>query len=239
MATSPAHYRYQLGLEPKPPTAEQALGIAIHALVLEGHGAFADRVAEQPNFGDMRTKAARAARDEWLASVGDRLVLSADAYRTAQDCAAAVLSHDVAKSLLDGCETERVLQWQIGDTHCKGRVDAIARDRIIDLKTTRRQRPDQFARDAAEYLYHGQLAWYYDAAQQLGLLAEPAVPWIVTVCTTPPHDVICYDCGGDTLERGQMLWTRLLADYQSCTILDSWPGAAPGPLELVLPRWAL
>ena len=41
-------------------------------------------------------------------------------------------------------------------------LDAVAPDRVVDLKTTRDM--SKFPRDAANLLYHGQMAWYLDGA---------------------------------------------------------------------------
>jgi hypothetical protein len=119
-------------------------------------------------------------------------------------------------------------------------LDCITPQRVIDLKTTKDPLPRLFARDAARYLYHGQIAWYHDGAIASGALASHAAgpPMIVAVQTVEPYDVAVYFVSEATLEAGRALVRRLIDRLAACQAADIWPGVAPEPVWLELPRWA-
>lgn len=239
LARSPLHYRHRLGA-PEPDKAAYALGRAVHCAVLEPEQ-YGTRYAPPWETMDRRTTAGKASWAAYEAALGGREPLTAAIAATADGCAAAVYAHPVARELLRGGEAEVPLTWTRDGLACKGRLDYLRPDLLVDLKTSdpRDLTPRRFRSAAAGYLYHGQLAWYHDGAIAAGRLPADAPPArIVVVETDPPHDVACYYLDPADLAIGRALVARLLRIYADCTAADWWPGCAPDLLPLQLPGWA-
>lgn len=206
---------------------------------------------------DGRTKAGREARaaflaglppdarvligDEDAASVAGVHALPAEEYELVTRCAAAVHSHHEAAGLLRGGRVEEPLVWVDEETglRCKGRLDFIRPDLILDLKSTRHTTIHAMARDCAARLYHGQLAFYHDGAiASRRIPADAPTPRIILVQTTEPYDVVVARLAPEDLERGRGLCRSLLRRYAECQAADWWPGLAPSLIDLPLPAWA-
>lgn len=233
MAASPLMYQWRQE-HPRPDTAAMALGRAIHCAVLEPYE-FETRYALRPDGLDGRTKEGRA----WLADVRERGLeaLGVDDARTVALVREAVREHEVAHRLLEGCLYEQALTWVLDGIACKGRLDALDRGSIVDLKTTRSLA--DFARDFARLSYHGQLAWYADGARLAGAVDADARAYVVAVETSEPYDVAAFVLPDDVLELGRTLYRTLLDLWVSCREADCWPGRHPALTPLELPRWAM
>lgn len=215
----------------------------------------------QPSF-DRRTNAGKEAAKKFKAMVAETntrvvvgtedagqilgpevTVLTRADYELAERCADAVQDHPTAREWLSEIRTEEVITWTDPATglRCKARLDSVAPTFVLDLKSTRRATlREQFA-DIARYLYHGQLAFYHDGAIASGAIsrigAQP--PRLITVQTEPPYDVAPLILPVDELQTGRLLYRDLLRRYAQHVEHDIWPGIAPGPVEIELPRWAL
>lgn len=232
-------------------------GKAARARWLLTHATLAGmRAIAMPDFGDQRRKVNQEAKSNWHALVDPNItiirgdepaelfmgaeVLNADEHATAEACAAAIAAHTHASAWLRGGRTEQVVTWTDPETgvKCKARLDLSKAGGVVDLKSTRHHTVRQIAADCARYLYHGQLAWYHDGARAAGVLPHGADgPRIVAVSTVPPHDVACFTMGVQGIELGRRLYRKLLSDWLDCQASDWWPGMAPEPMELPLPRW--
>ena len=225
---------------------------------LAARAGLSESVVAQPDFGDQKYKANKDAKNTWRASFAGKAriidgsedvaeflpagaeVLTADEHATAEACAAAIAAHTHASAWLRGGRTEQVVTWTDPETgvKCKARLDLSKAGGVVDLKSTRHHTVRQIAADCARYLYHGQLAWYHDGARAAGVLPHGADgPRIVAVSTVPPHDVACFTMGVQGIELGRRLYRKLLSDWLDCQASDWWPGMAPEPMELPLPRW--
>lgn len=240
LAVSPKLFRWRQehGREDTPALL---LGRAIHCAILEPERWGRDYVA-RPYFGDGRTKAAKAAKADFLAGLAPGTeVLSADEYELAERVAEEVRAHPVARALLAEGRTEEVITWTDEETGvpCKGRLDLIAPTFVLDVKTTRMPTLWRIASDAASYRYHGQLAFYFDGAIAARAIPHDAeLPRILAVQTVEPFDVIPTHLGAEFLERGRAHYRELLRLYLECKAADWWPGIAPQPVELPMPPWA-
>lgn len=166
--------------------------------------------------------------------------ITSEQSETAKICAAQIAAHRVARETLKGGVREESLEWQIGTTACKGRLDFLRPDMVVDLKTTCETTPREFTGQAARMLYHGQLAWYHDGAIAAGRLPQDApLPRIVTVETVEPYDVAVYQFPPEALEAGRAVYRTLLARYLECVAADFWPGHSPDLRTLDLPHWAI
>lgn len=234
MANSPLHYQWRQS-HPREDTDSLLLGRAVHCLILEPDR-FDHRYLVRPEGLDGRTKEGKA----WLSDARSSglEILTADQGEIARICATEVGNHPVCADLLRGTRREEVMAWTDPDTRigCKGRIDAIAPDRLIDVKTVRDL--GRIERDSYDLLYHAQLAWYLEGAVVSGLLTDDADVYVIPVETTPPYDCGVLRVPPYVLEEGDRVWKRLLGLWIACRDAGIWPGRYPSIGTLDLPRWA-
>lgn len=231
--TSPLLYKYRQE-HPEPDKAAWVIGRAIHCGILEPER-FDERYAVYE--GPRRGKA----WDAWQAEHPGVQSLKPDEATVAEACGAAVRAHHVASETLRGGRVEELLTWTDPESGlaCKGRLDYLTPTRLVDLKTTRRAIPMWFLRDCAEFLYHGQLAYYHDGAIAAGAIPPDArLPIVLAVQTCEPYDCAVYEVAEATLGAGRTLYRGLITRLLECQAADWWPGIAPAVLPLELPPWA-
>lgn len=240
IAVSPRQYQHRMSA-PREDTRAMALGRAVHAFVLEPER-FTRDYGVMPDFGDQRTKAAKEAKAAWVADLRPGVeYLPIDDYEGVIGMGAAVADHRVARDVLSGVRAEVVATWSDSGTGlaCKGRLDGIAGGRVVELKSARSV-GRRFCADAADRLYHGQVAYYHDGAIAAGLLpADAPPPVIVAVASAAPYDVQVLELSAATLEAGRALYRSCLARWQECEAAGVWPGCAPDLQVWDLPGWAL
>lgn len=232
---SPKYFRWRVD-HPEPRKLAFLLGGAIHAKVLEPD-TFDSRYALCLVRRDGRTEAYQ----EWMCEHPGAEPLNAKEMEVVLGAAAAVRDHREARELLDGCRHEEPLVWDDPDTGlaCKGRLDAINSELVIDLKMARNIAEREFAAAAARYGYHAQLAGFYHAgAVALRKIDGKIPPKIIAVEPEPPHDVAIYQLSFDDMQAGRNLVVSLMRRYQECMASDYWPGAVPSLTQLQLPSWA-
>lgn len=240
MAISPAYYKH-LADHPEEREDKPAYvsGRAVHCAVLEPD-VFDDKYIAQPDFGDMRTKAAKQAKSEWMETLHDDVeIISKDDYDMAMRCSDAIKLNDTVSKMIRGAEFEKTILWTQSGIKCKGRVDALT-DRVIDLKTTRHARLEDVERDFANYDYHAQLAWYHDGAVKAGLITGEIPPAAIVIHASQKSefvDVAVLEMVDGTLECGRLNYQRLLNKYIACCETKWWPGMADRPVFWVLPDW--
>ena len=239
LAESPLAYVHGT-THPPEDTPAYRLGRALHCAVLEPER-FGTAYVCQPDFGDGRTKEARAAKADWLATVPPGAeTLRAEEYASVLGATAAVRAHRVAAPLLHAGRAEEVVTWTDEGTGlaCKARLDYLRPSGVVELKSARRL-GRRFSADAAGYLYHGQCAWYHDGAVAAGLLAPDAeLPHLLAVTLDAPHDVMVLRMTPATYLVGQALYRSLLARLLECRAAEVWPGCAPDLVDWDLPGWA-
>jgi len=230
MAESPRLYKWRTE-HPREDTPSLALGRAIHSATLEPDSFGAEYIVK-PAGMKFTTKDGKA----WREDHAHLTILSPSQAETISGCVRAIEGHEQARSLLADCAVEQTIEWSTDGTRCKGRLDAVKRSALVDVKTCRALK--WFGKDSAEYLYHMQLAWYRDGAVAAGVLDADADVYIIAVETAAPHDVAVYRVPPYVLEVGVRLYRRLLGLWLECERTDTWPGRYPAMVDLELPRWA-
>lgn len=244
---SPLHYARALE-EPRVPSAAMRLGTLVHAMVLEPD-AVADRhtamprYAVMPNFGDLRSRLAREARDQWRAENGGAEVYTLDEWERAKRISDAVRANPCAARLLD-LSVARELEWrgEIDGITAAGRVDLLTRDTgsviLSDLKTCRSAAPALFGAEAARRMYHAQLAWYARGLRSAGHDVDTLA--LIAVETVEPYDCVVYTLSDEDWHAGDLLVDEALARYRECSEAGMWPGrgGVGGRMDLRLPKWA-
>jgi hypothetical protein len=230
MAVSPLLYQWRQ-THPEPATESMTFGLAVHCALFEPEQ-FPARYAV---FDGTRR---RKVWEQWQFEHPGVTSLKPDQMDTVHACADAVRGHRIAGPLLEGYQYEQIITWTDAQSGiaCKGRLD-VACKHLLDLKTTGQIAPAAFERSSANYLYHGQLAWYLDGAIAAGRLESDAQSYIIAAQSDGPYDVVVYRLPPELLDAGRNLYRALLQRLQDCIAADWWPGAAPDLQTLYLPRW--
>jgi hypothetical protein len=137
--------------------------------------------------------------------------------------AAAIRANVNAIELLTGCEFEQEFEWENTARKCAGRVDAFARNRIIDIKTTTLAQPERFEWHARKLQYHTKLAWYRDGLVSLGKLDEDASAYLIVVETSKPFAVVVYRLTPRLLDEGRKNYRAWLERLLVCEHTGLWP----------------
>jgi len=179
--------------------------------------------------------------DEFVEANADRDVLKEDEYATCLAARDAVHAHPIAGELLhrgDGADREASVVWRDNETGllCKGRLDLLLPDLIVELKTTRSRVADDRAltRVASQMGYHIKLAAYQDAVSHLIDTVLPVK--LIFVEQIAPHDVRVLNVPAAVLAQGWDEWQRLLGLIAVCERSGVWPGCDSGESELTV--WA-
>lgn len=168
-------------------------------------------------------------------------ILTQEDMELAKTCGRNVLEHKIAGPMLQGGKCEESIEWEdpLTGIACRGRLDCLKPEEVVDVKSSRKETPREFELDAARNLYHGQIAWYHDGAIAAGRLPKDAAnPVIIMVSTVEPYDVAVLGITQPTLEAGRNLYKSLIRKYAECQDAEYWPGIGPDLMSLELPRWA-
>ena len=217
---SPKSYREWVG-EGRVDNDNLRFGRVFHAYTLEGR-----RPLVQPDFGNLRTKAAREERDIWLGENAGRDFVTADDWVHLHAMKKSALDHETAGKLLRAKgSVEGTLHWtdEATDLRCKCRIDKwIPGQRIaFDLKSAKTATEHGFRTAVGNFGYHIQAAHY-----TAGLRAHEMHPeWcFVVVEKAPPYDVGVYSLDDEFYEIANHERDKALMRMAHCIREDWWPG---------------
>lgn len=234
MAVSPLMYRWRLD-HPEPDKDCFRFGGAGHCAIFEPEK-FEQRFAV---FDGVRNDK-HEKYQTWKAEHPGADALKPEEMERVLAVAQAVRNHRVAGPLLRGGRAEEILTWddEVTGLACKGRLDYIRPDCVIDLKTTRDPAPRKFERASGDYCYAAQAAFYHDGAVRNHLIDGKERPFIIAPQNDEPFDVAVFQLKPETLEYGRALYRSWLARLLECTEAAYWPGVAPELQELGISPWA-
>lgn len=238
IAKSPAHYLEYCRAEDNE-TPALLLGRAFHCFVFEPTR-FDARYVVAPDFGDLRTKSGKAARDEFAQFAGSRSVVRAVDFDTIRRMTDAVHAHPTARNLVVAGQAEKEIAWTDARTglRCGGRADFhIPELRIaVDLKSTENADPAAFARSVAMYRYHVQDVHYRAGFEATG---EPIDHFVfVAVEKSAPYAVSCCYVDDAALDRGEQLRARDMDRLAECVRTGNWPAYGNDLQPIALPAYA-
>lgn len=222
-------------------SAAKELGTITHAMLLEP--AKLDRVVVAPDFGDLRTKAAKEAKAAWTAGLpAGAMVVDVETYQAAQGMVEACRRHQTMRDLLaaDG-SSELVLVWTDAETglRCKARVDRLIHGHLIlDVKTARAAGSFAFTRAVAAYGYHMQAAWYRRA---VAATTGELLPFVFAVLeSSAPYSCCLYELDHQALEQADSINSQILRQWAACIESGEYTSIQQdGQVQLLeLPGWA-
>lgn len=223
----------------KPPTDAMKFGTAVHTAILEGDE-FESRYAVRPKM-DKRTKAGKAAHEEFEASLGDRLEISQADYNRAIAIADAVEQTQAWPYIERMDQIETPLFGRLDGLAFKGRPDGYCttgfmRGVMIEVKTTSSLATKQeFERAIANYGYGFQAAGYRMLAEQNDVEIRHT---LFVVCETkPPFGVGLFRLSDEVVEWYIPKVLDALEIYRDCLRAKSFPSHPNEIQEVGLPAW--
>ncbi len=235
---APALYKWRRE-NPQPPSAAMRWGTLVHKIVLEPDD-FGSEFVVAPKV-DKRTAQGKA---DWaafeIAAAGKDLVTEEE-WEKLQAVSRAVWAHPAAGKALGMLrDVEASIFWtdQATGVDCRCRPDGIlSNGLIVDIKTTKDARPDEFVKSVANYRYHVQAAFYSDGYQ--AAFGEPPKGFaFIAIDSEAPHLVAVYVASEAMILRGRADYQTDLRTYARCVEDDRWPGLPDEPVVIDLPKWA-
>lgn len=237
MMRSPQHFlAYWHGGQDDTPALR--FGRSLHEALLEP-AEYRRRARVQPDFGDLRTKAAKEQRDAWRADLPrDAMIVLADDHKQISGIIDAVWAHPVASNLLQGGKPEAtgLFRDPVTGVACRIRPDVLRDGVIVDIKTTQDASRNAFSKAIANYRYHVQAAFYSDGANLCGTKVDDFV--FIAVEKEPPFAVAVYVCEGGLVAEGRLQYRAALDRYLHCLKSNDWPGYPAEAQSITLPQWA-
>jgi len=233
LAKSPAHLKAWMD-NPSEETPAMRTGTLVHMCVLEPDqwGLMID----EPQC-DKRTTEGKQMWSEFDRSVPKNRRLYKGERQHAEAIRDALYANPVVDDLLAAGRSEvSLFARHNSGTLLRCRLDRLSPDAIIDIKTTVDASPEAFTRNVCSMLYHLQDAHYLDLAERCGLSVKRFM--FIAVEKNPPYCSAVYELDEEFRRRGMALREKLVAQYQTCTDMDSWPGYTSQITTLSAPKWA-
>ena len=149
--------------------------------------------------------------------------------------AASVRRHPVASAIFAEGQPELSLYWvdeRTGVT-CRGRVDWLRPNAIVDLKTINKADVRTITRQSADFGYASQADWY---RRGVHALTGEWLPFVhVFVESAAPHIVHVTQLDDDFLEYGSRRNDEALALFAQCESAGEWPAYNPNDITLISP----
>lgn len=227
MAVCPAYFKW-CEENPQEPTEDLIFGQAFHKVILEPND-FDKEFIVAPPF-DRRTKAGKEAYEAFIATVGDRQVITQEQYETILQMKEAVLSNKYAVALLQG-EHEKSMYAidELTGENIKTRPDnyRMVGDRLVitDLKSCRSALTEDFMRDVIKYLYDLQAFMYCNNASKLLNIPMEKIDFVfIPIEKKPPYLINILQADQFVLERGEALFREYVGTLKECKETGEWWG---------------
>lgn len=224
ISESPEKFKYYKE-NPVEPTPALLFGQLFHKMALEPETLW-DEFAVVPDF-DKRTKAGREAHNEFIASLGDKTVVTNDMYYLSKQICDSLYSNTYVKKLLSG-EREKVFFWndELTGEQCKCRTDCVTQvgelPLIIDLKTCACAESDAFMKAAIKHGYDFQSGMYTEGVK---LCTGKEYGFVfIAVEKEPPFAVNILQADKLFITRGYDLFREYIGIYHDCKTTGNWYG---------------
>ena len=242
---SPLHFvnGWRNDRDEKPESEAFRLGRLVHLAILEGEK-FLQVHRVEPDFGDMRKKENKEAREKWRSDLAPgSVLLSEEEMETVKGCVASLASNEMAMKILrDGmAELSGLFRDPMTNLKCKIRPDFVRmKDNwLVDFKTAQDSSLESFQRSVINYGYDLQMAFYFDGIERITGRQPSGAAWVVME-KSAPYDVSVYALDAITLEEGRRLYKNALKILAECLETGRWPGRNDGKIrDFSYPKWKL
>jgi len=183
-------------------TPAMTFGRAFHLAILEPE-VFSSKVA----IYDGKTKRGKV-WDEFSELNKDKDIITEIEFECIKGMESALVGNeDIVKLLVGKKEVPMVWEDSLSSVNCKGKVDILNNDIIVDIKTTQDSSFEGFKRSAYKYGYNRQSAYYLD-----GFGAKEFI--FVVIEKKAPYNIGVYYCSDDFIASGREEYSSLLMDYK-------------------------
>lgn len=153
--------------------------------------------------------------EKWEKENQEKTILTDEIFKKIAEIKKALLSHEIAKALLTGGQSE--FSYFSKDEHTglqlKCRPDYFKSGALIDLKTTRNASSIEFSKQIANFNYHIQAAFYLDVFNAATSLIATEF-YFVAVETEAPYGVSVYQLAPEEIEAGREDYKKALLSYK-------------------------
>jgi len=244
MDITPAHYVAYLTKNENTPALR--VGSLTDTLVFEPK-LFAERFDVTPRSyvnSDGDTKPWRGNANvckEWVAesAVSGKTILTPKEHDEAVRLSQAVFKHRAGGELLAKGQAQISMVWvdEVTGVLCKGRLDWLTDEAIVDLKTTIDASEDGFPSQINKYRYHVQAAFYKDGYKAITGLDRPFI--IIAAEKGSPWGVHVVEVQPPSLETGRSMYRRALSKFRECQDTNNWHGYSQFVEPIDIPLWAI
>lgn len=236
------YQKFVLG-EAESPSKAMQLGTCLHLALLEPN-VFQSRFKVSPDFGNLRTVAARDKRDAWMKDLPQgAIVLDDEEYEKVMRMIDSVLSFNngmIPRMLQGSCyEKSGFARDPKTGLKMRFRPDILRQDLSIlpDLKTTRDASRDAFSKSIWNYGYATQLMHYAHGIEQIHG-KKPELICFIAVENQAPFETAIWEMDEAMKTRGDLEVRRGLDLIKECIDSGQWPGIQPNGAELIsFPSW--
>lgn len=256
---SPAHF---IEREPFIETPEILFGRAYHTFILQPDQFEKEyfilddtEIIEELKAEGAKSPRATNAFKHWMGIQQDKAegktILSADDEKRLVAMRERLLNHDYVRMLLSSGTAEQGIMGELETTAGKIGVKFIPDMRndikhiCIELKTTVRASKLDFPKEAANYDYHIQAAFYADMLELFYGDKRRVDFYFIAQEKKPPYAFNIFEASPQFIGQGRYEYEMLLQLYKHCLDTNTWPGYQVfcpnryGILELDLPKWAV
>lgn len=229
------------------------IGKMVHMAMLEGTK-FQERYVVMPEFvgytkDGKETKSANALdvirqREEWTAqmkALGKTICSQKDRDNIIGMCQS-VYNHKRAKTMLAEGKPELVGYYRDPETgvKCKIKIDFLPFNLnvLLDLKTTKSCRRQDFSKTIWNLRYDIQLAMYCEGVRIIQGVKVKS-PAFLAVEKKGPWECAFFAADNTIMEVGMSDYKRGLRIYKECLLKKQWPQRQTDVEEIGLPSWAL
>jgi hypothetical protein len=223
----------------KDETASMDLGTLFDRAITEN--GYADRIVITPDFGDLRRKEGKDKRDAWVAQQPpDAAIVTAAVGKQLCPMLAAWFAHARLSRVVRSPERKHqvTMVWVDKPTGllCKGRIDVLHPQIMLDVKSARDASPRKWTRDAATYGYFLQAAHYREGYETL---TGKRLPFAFAVVETGGVDICeLFAVDQSSADMADLLRRNLLNGYAICQKRGEFPAYTTGEVNsVIVPNW--
>ena len=212
------HQRLIGEIKKNPPTDSMKFGIEMERFLRNGHGAFkiipSDVLSDSGRRQGSKWKEFKAANEGVLLLKEDefeekmRPFVAAHANTTHSESANWLLHTPMSRMWSTAYEWEHE-----SGLHMKGELDLILPDHniVVDIKTTRNERAESFAKSIVDFRYDVQAVQYLDAIERL--TGEDWQYYWLCIRNSEPYSITVIECDSEWIELGQSYREVFIDNY--------------------------
>lgn len=213
------------------------IGSATHSLVLEGREVYNEEYDVMPKI-DKRTKEGKAALALFMATKGDKEILSKEDGDLVEGMKKSIDAHPMASALFSDGVPEQSIYWTNEATGelCKIRTDYLKEEQriIVDLKTT--SDIDNIEKSIINFGYDRQAAFYKEGFEKhFGKELEAFIfVFVSKEKSLGRHRVRVVQLSDDDMEDGRIKWNLALSKIHSAKMENNFMEIE----TITLPAWS-